>query len=74
MSKLTHVVVVGGGYAGAMAANRLTKRDDIAITLVNSRDHFVERIRLHQLVGGTSEAVVAYADVLSPRSVCTSAR
>lgn len=60
-------MVIGGGYAGVMAANRLTKRDDIAITLVNSRDHFVERIRLHQLVGGTSEAVVAYTDVLSPR-------
>ncbi|MFJ2755678.1 NAD(P)/FAD-dependent oxidoreductase [Nocardioides sp. NPDC087217] len=67
MSKQTHVVVVGGGYAGVMAANRLTKREDIAITLVNSRDHFVERIRLHQLVAGSSEAVVAYADVLSPR-------
>lgn len=60
-------MVIGGGYAGVMAANRLTKRDDIAITLVNPRDHFVERIRLHQLVGGTSEAVVAYTDVLSPR-------
>ncbi|NGN91204.1 FAD-dependent oxidoreductase [Nocardioides sp. KC13] len=66
-SSRSRVVVVGGGYAGVMAANRLTKRDDIDITLVNPRDHFVERIRLHQLVGGTSEAVVAYTDVLSPR-------
>ncbi|GGU14212.1 NAD(P)/FAD-dependent oxidoreductase [Nocardioides albus] len=61
------VVVVGGGYAGVMAANRLTKREDIAITLVNPREHFVERIRLHELLVGSSEAVVAYADVLSPR-------
>lgn len=60
-------MIVGGGYAGVMAANRLTKRDDISITLVNPRDHFVERIRLHQLVGGSSEAVAAYTDVLSPR-------
>ncbi|GGR53923.1 NADH dehydrogenase [Nocardioides luteus] len=62
-----HVVVIGGGYAGVMAANRMTKRADVAITLVNPRDHFVERIRLHQLAGGTSSAVVAYADVLAER-------
>ncbi|MEI7054337.1 FAD-dependent oxidoreductase [Nocardioides sp. CCNWLW239] len=67
MSKKPHVLVVGGGYAGVMAANRLTKREDIAITLVNPRSHFVERIRLHQLAAGSGEAVVAYADVLSPR-------
>lgn len=60
-------MVVGGGYAGVMAANRLTKRDDVTITLVNPRDHFVERIRLHQLATGSDDAVVAYADVLSPR-------
>lgn len=62
-----HVIVVGGGYAGVMAANRITKHEDVAITLVNPRDQFVERIRLHQLATGSSEAVVAYADVLSPR-------
>jgi NADH dehydrogenase len=45
----THVVVIGGGYAGTLAANRLRQRPDIEITLVNSRPVFVERIRLHQL-------------------------
>ncbi|WP_159842855.1 NAD(P)/FAD-dependent oxidoreductase [Nocardia sp. CY41] len=61
----TEVVVVGGGYAGVMAANRLTQRDDVTVTLVNPRPRFVERIRLHQLVGGTHEAMVDYREVLA---------
>ncbi len=59
------VVVVGGGYAGVTAANRLTRRDDLAVTLVNPRPTFVERIRLHQRVGGSDDAVVDYSDVLA---------
>ncbi|GAB6936886.1 NAD(P)/FAD-dependent oxidoreductase [Isoptericola variabilis] len=65
MSETTQVVVVGGGYAGVTAANRLTKRDDVAVTLVNPRPQFVERIRLHQRVAGTHSAVVDYASVLA---------
>jgi NADH dehydrogenase FAD-containing subunit len=67
MSESTHVVVIGGGYAGVTAANRLTQRADLTVTLINPRPHFVERIRLHQLVGGSDDAVVAYADVLAER-------
>jgi len=62
----TNVVVIGGGYAGVTAANRLTKRDNVTVTLINPRQRFVERIRLHQLVGGSDDAVVDYADVLAP--------
>jgi len=65
MSDKTQVVVVGGGYAGVMAANRLTKRDDVTVTLVNARPTFVERIRLHQRVAGSHDAVVGYGDVLA---------
>lgn len=67
MSTHTQVVVVGGGYAGVLAANRLTQRDDLDVTLVNPRPVFVERIRLHQLVAGSDDAVVDFADVLAPR-------
>ncbi|MDW5327174.1 NAD(P)/FAD-dependent oxidoreductase [Plantactinospora sp. KLBMP9567] len=59
------VVVVGGGYAGVMAANRLMQRDDVAVTLINPRRTFVERIRLHQVVGGSDDAVVDYREVLA---------
>lgn len=63
----TKVIVIGGGYAGVMAANRLTKRPDIAVTLINPRPSFVERIRLHQLVGGSDDAVIEYGKVLAER-------
>ncbi|MET9605294.1 FAD-dependent oxidoreductase [Streptomyces sp. NPDC006512] len=66
--KNTNVVVIGGGYAGVMAANRLTRRGDVSVTLINPRPSFVHRIRLHQLVGGTDDAVVEYREVLTERA------
>ncbi|MCY0937012.1 NAD(P)/FAD-dependent oxidoreductase [Streptomyces sp. H34-S4] len=65
MAENTDVVVIGGGYAGVMAANRLRQRDDLTVTLINPRAAFVERIRLHQLAGGTHSAVVEYRKVLA---------
>ena len=65
MTGKAEVVVIGGGYAGVMAANRLTRRDDVSVTLINPRPTFVERIRLHQMVGGSDDAVVAYRDILA---------
>ncbi|MEV0811220.1 FAD-dependent oxidoreductase [Micromonospora sp. NPDC050200] len=58
MAENTDVVVIGGGYAGVRAANRLTQRDDVTVTLINPRPAFVPRLRLHQLVGGSHDAVV----------------
>lgn len=60
----TRVVVIGGGYAGTMAANHLRLRADVDITLVNPRPQFVERIRLHQLAAGSGTATVDYGTLL----------
>lgn len=65
MGKSTEVVVVGGGYAGVMAANRVRRRNDVTVTMINPRQVFVPRLRLHQLVGGTHDAVVDYQEVLA---------
>ncbi|WP_280458391.1 PfkB family carbohydrate kinase [Nocardia carnea] len=59
-----HVVVIGGGYAGIAAANRLRRRAGIDITVVNPRPEFVERIQLHQLAAGTGSATAAYDSLL----------
>ncbi|MFC7384776.1 NAD(P)/FAD-dependent oxidoreductase [Sphaerisporangium rhizosphaerae] len=58
------VVVIGGGYAGTLAANRLRMRADIEVALVNPRPRFVDRVRLHQFVAGTGEATVDYGTLL----------
>ncbi len=60
----THIVVIGGGYAGTLAANHLRLRADVEITLVNPRPTFVERIRLHQLAAGSGDATVDYCTLL----------
>ncbi|MBB5777719.1 NAD(P)/FAD-dependent oxidoreductase [Nonomuraea jabiensis] len=61
---LHKIVVIGGGYAGTVAANHLRLRTDVDITLVNSRPKFVERIRLHQFVAGGYDASVDYGTLL----------
>ncbi|HTY32877.1 NAD(P)/FAD-dependent oxidoreductase [Mycobacterium sp.] len=60
----THVVVVGGGYSGTLAANHLRQRTDVDVTLINPRPVFVERIRLHQLAADTSTAIADYDSLL----------
>lgn len=49
------IIVLGAGYAGAIAAGRLARRlrrEDVALTLVNAEPDFVERVRMHQLATG----------------------
>lgn len=58
------VIVIGGGYAGVLASNHMRLDENVDITVVNPREQFVERIRLHQLVTGSDDAVVDYSDLL----------
>jgi NADH dehydrogenase FAD-containing subunit len=49
------IIVLGAGYAGAIAAGRLARRlrrEGVAITVVNAAPDFVERVRMHQLATG----------------------
>jgi NADH dehydrogenase FAD-containing subunit len=67
------VLVIGAGYAGVMACNRLLaslRREEagrVHVTVVNPRPEFVERIRLHELAAGSRASVLLpLADSLHP--------
>ncbi|MFE5879160.1 NAD(P)/FAD-dependent oxidoreductase [Rhodococcus sp. NPDC056506] len=63
-----HVVIIGAGYAGAMAAKRLLRtRSDVTVTVVNPRPHFVQRIRLHQMIAAGYDTTVSFDRAL-PRA------
>lgn len=47
-----HITVLGAGYSGLVAAKLTARRTGARVTLVNARDRFVERVRLHQLAAG----------------------
>jgi NADH dehydrogenase FAD-containing subunit len=47
-----HIVVLGAGYSGLVAAKLAARRTGSPVTLVNARETFVERVRMHQLASG----------------------
>jgi len=57
------VVVVGGGYAGLMAAARLVNSGH-DVTVVDPRDTFSDRVRLHRAAVGDGPSERAWADML----------
>ncbi|RBY83312.1 NAD(P)/FAD-dependent oxidoreductase [Blastococcus sp. TF02A-26] len=70
------VVVVGAGYAGLIATNRLLgsltadERPRVSVTVVNARPDLVERVRLHQLAAGSRASVTRpLAELLHPDAV-----
>ncbi|QCB52012.1 pyridine nucleotide-disulfide oxidoreductase [Rhodococcus sp. PAMC28707] len=59
------IVILGAGYAGISAAHRLSRRGvDADVTMVNPRDQFIERIRLHQYMSGTYTAATRLDSIL----------
>ncbi|GAA1217534.1 NAD(P)/FAD-dependent oxidoreductase [Prauserella alba] len=61
------IVILGGGYAGVTAANRIARRlDGAEVTLVNERATFVERVRLHQVAAGESLASRPLRELVRP--------
>ncbi|WP_437874856.1 FAD-dependent oxidoreductase [Sorangium sp. So ce513] len=68
------VVVVGGGYAGVVAALRIAgkaarRRVPVSVALVNPSPLFVERIRLHELAAGRAPRRIELARLLGARGV-----
>jgi len=57
-----HILILGGGYAGTIAAARIAKRG-VPVTLIDMRDALVERIRLHQVAAGDDIPPVPYAQI-----------
>lgn len=49
---MTTIAIIGAGYAGLLAANRATERGH-RVTLINERETFIDRIRLHEYIAGS---------------------
>jgi NADH dehydrogenase FAD-containing subunit len=66
----TRVVVLGAGYAGLLAAIRLAGKSRKAeVTLINPRDEFVDRVRLHQYAANQNVRRKKLVDILGSSKV-----
>lgn len=65
-----HIVILGGGYAGMIAAARIARGGpDAAVTLVDARSSFVQRIRLHEALAGSRPRTLEYTPLLGRRGI-----
>jgi NADH dehydrogenase FAD-containing subunit len=70
-------LILGGGYAGMIAAARIARGLQRArragaavdVTLLNAKADFVQRIRLHEVLAGREPAVLRAAPLLAKRGV-----
>jgi NADH dehydrogenase len=62
----TNVIVVGGGFGGVRAAEKLSKREDLEVTLISAIDSFAYYPQLyHAATGGAhSEASIPLKELL----------
>jgi NADH dehydrogenase FAD-containing subunit len=68
MSKNPKVLILGGGYAGLMAAARLGRHVAGAeVTLIDARPEMVQRIRLHEILAGGTPKTLPYEPLLARR-------
>lgn len=65
----TTIVVLGGGYAGVMAANRIAGRvgPEVRVVLINESAEFIHRVRLHEMAAGTRTQRHQLAELLHSR-------
>ncbi|GAA4635951.1 FAD-dependent oxidoreductase [Actinoallomurus vinaceus] len=63
------ILVLGAGYAGLVAAGLTARHRDARVTLVNARDRFVERVRLHQVATGQRIRTRPIAELLDGKPV-----
>jgi len=64
-----HVIVIGGGYAGTLAAVRLAGRgkDRVRVTLLSGDGVLTQRLRLHQVAAGQRVAAPDLDRLTGPR-------
>lgn len=69
---MTHIMVLGAGYTGMMAAIRVavkTRRQGARVTLVNASPRFTERLRMHQTAAGQRLTGHAIDKVIAGRGI-----
>src|SRR5687768_4983879 len=63
------VLVLGGGYAGMLAAARIAQEGRAQLTLIDKNPFFVQRIRLHEMLAGRQAPGIAYQPALARRGI-----